>query len=96
MNTLLNSLSNFVNSTSNDHKFKFDISSDEKLNQLSAVPNKKPKISGETPASTHITKYRLMRRKDEIILQKSRIRDGNLIWIDIPTVTEELNNEMAS
>lgn len=87
MNSLLNSLSNFVNSTASEQKFQITQPTNTKLNQLSAVPD-----STQTVKDVKIkpqTKYRLLRRQDELILQHSTIQQGNLIWIDIPTVTEE-------
>ncbi len=89
MSNLRNSLSNFMNSTSTDERFHVEISSDEKLNRLSAAPITqkidKPKVKEEI----HLSKYRLIRRQDEVILQHSKIHNGNLIWIDIPTIVEE-------
>lgn len=88
MNHLLNSLSNFVNSAADDNKFNINKSSDEKLNQLSAIPQKKPTIQKSIDRN-HVSKYRLVKRKEELILQKSQIQDEKLIWIDIPTIIEE-------
>ena len=87
MNSLLNSLSNFVNSTASEQKFQITQPTNTKLNQLSAVPD-----STQTVKDIKIkplTKYRLLRRQDELILQHSTFQQDNLIWIDIPTVTEE-------
>ncbi len=96
MNTLLNSLSNFMKTTADETKFHIDITRDEKLDLLSAAPKEQPKII-PIPTIKHdnTTKYRLLRRKDEYVLQKSKIHDGNLIWIDTPTIIEDVKNEMA-
>lgn len=89
-----NPLSNFIKSTPGN-KFQIDINSDDKLDRLSAAPTSKPNITKPKPGSgTYLPKYRLMRRQDEIILQQSQILEGNLIWVDIPTVEDE-QSEMA-
>ena len=87
MNSLLNSLSNFVNSTASEQKFQITQPTNTKLNQLSAVPDSTQTV--KDIKTKPLTKYRLLRRQDELILQHSTIQQGNLIWIDIPTVTEE-------
>jgi hypothetical protein len=95
MSNPLNSLTNFVKSAPG-YKFQIDSNSDDKLNRLSAAPVEKPNVTKSKPPSggAYIPKYRLLRRQDEIILQKSQIQDGNQIWIDVPTVEDD-NNEMA-
>lgn len=95
MNNPLHSLSNFVKSSA-EHKFQIDTNSDEKLNRLSAVPIERPNMtkSKQPSSGVYVPKYRLLRRQNEITLQQSQIQDGNLIWIDVPTIEDD-NGEMA-
>ena len=87
MNSLLNSLSNFVNSTASEQKFQITQPTNTKLNQLSAVPDSTQTV--KDIKTKPLTKYRLLRRQNELILQHSTFQQDSLIWIDIPTVTEE-------
>lgn len=95
MSNPLNTLSNFVKSTPGN-KFQISTNSDDKLNQLTAASVEKPNVIKAKPPSggAYIPKYRLLRRQNEITLQRSQIQDGNLIWIDIPTIEDD-NSEMA-
>lgn len=79
-------------------KFRFESNIDPKTQFLEPQPQiiPKPKIKNPVvPKNNFEIEYRLIKRKDEFILQKTQYNGNHVIWVSLPTIEEEDENEVA-